>query len=320
MKTKSKSNGLTFDKIILFVRKNIPFIGLIAICVVVGIAAPTFFTEYNILNVTRQAAVNGFLAFGLTIVIISGGIDLSVGSILAVSGMSAAMLIQAGVPSSIAILIALVIGAAIGALNGFLIARAKLQPFIATLGTMMVFRGVTLLISDGVPKSLLGPGMIEWIGRGRVFGIIPVPAVILLGVFGIFAYFLKNTTFGKKIYSIGGNAKAARLSGINVESNLIYIYMISGILAALAGVVITSRVDSAVPLAGTSYEMYAIAGAVIGGVSLAGGKGRAVGTFVGIFIIAVINNGLNLIGASDYLQLVITGSVIILAVVADRKK
>ncbi|MBI9010305.1 MAG: ribose ABC transporter permease [Tenericutes bacterium] len=303
-----------------FVRKNIPFIGLITIAIVVGIAAPTFFTEYNLINVTRQAAVNGLLAFGLMIVIISGGIDLSVGSILAVSGMATAMLIKVGVPSSLAILIALFIGAGIGSLNGVLIAKAKLQPFIATLGTMMVFRGITLLISGGVPSSLLGEGMIEWIGRGKIFGVIPIPAIVLLIVFFIFLYFLKNTTFGKRIYSIGGNAKAAKLSGIKVESNIIYIYMISGILAALAGVLTTSRVDSAVPLAGTSFEMYAIAGAVIGGTSLAGGKGRAFGTLVGIFIIAVINNGLNLIGASDYLQQVITGSVIILAVIADRKK
>jgi ribose transport system permease protein len=320
LKTKSEKIQSGFDKTIQFVRKNIPFIGLITIAIVVGIAAPTFFTEYNLINVTRQAAVNGLLAFGLMIVIVSGGIDLSVGSTLAVSGMATAMLIKAGVPSSVAILIALMIGAGIGSLNGVLIAKAKLQPFIATLGTMMVFRGVTLLISGGVPSSLLGPGMIEWIGRGKVFGVIPVPAIVLLIVFFIFLYFLKNTTFGKRIYSIGGNAKAAKLSGIKVENNLIYIYMISGILAALAGVLTTSRVDSAVPLAGQSFEMYAIAGAVIGGTSLAGGKGRAVGTLVGIFIIAVINNGLNLIGASDYLQQVITGSVIILAVIADRKK
>jgi ribose transport system permease protein len=320
LETKAKNAQGHLDKVIQFVRKNIPFIGLIAICIIVGIAAPTFFTEYNLLNVTKQAAVNGLLAFGLMIVIVSGGIDLSVGSTLAVTGMVAAMLIDAGVPSSIAILIALLLGAGIGALNGVLIAKGKLQPFIATLGSMMVFRGITLFISDGVPVSQLGSGMIEWIGRGKIFGLIPVQAVILLIVFFIFLYFLKNTTFGKRIYSIGGNQKAARLSGIKVESNLIYIYMISGILAALAGIITTSRVDSAVPLAGQSYEMYAIAGAVIGGTSLAGGKGRAVGTLVGIFIIAVINNGLNLIGANDYLKQVITGLVIIIAVIADRKK
>ena len=302
-----------------FSRKNIPFLGLIAISIFVGIASPSFFTEYNIISVLRQASINGLLAFGLTVVIISGGIDLSVGSILAVSSMVMALMINSGTNPFIAMIVALLIGAAVGIINGVLIAKGKLQPFIATLGTMMVFRGATLYISNGVPASKLGEGLIGWIGRGYFLGI-PIPVYVLIIIFLIFHYFLRNTTFGKRIYAIGGNEKAARLSGVNVEKNLIYIYMISGILAALAGIILTSRVDSAVPTAGQGYELTAIAAAVIGGTSLAGGKGRAVGTIVGALIIAVIVNGLNLVGTSPYLQQIITGLVIVFAVIADRKK
>ena len=302
-----------------FSRKNIPFLGLIAISIFVGIASPSFFTEYNIISVLRQASINGLLAFGLTVVIISGGIDLSVGSILAVSSMVMALMINSGTNPFIAMIVALLIGAAVGIINGVLIAKGKLQPFIATLGTMMVFRGATLYISNGVPASKLGEGLIGWIGRGYFLGI-PIPVYVLIIIFLIFHYFLRNTTFGKRIYAIGGNEKAARLSGVNVENNIIYIYMISGILAALAGIILTSRVDSAVPTAGQGYELTAIAAAVIGGTSLAGGKGRAVGTIVGALIIAVIVNGLNLVGTSPYLQQIITGLVIVFAVIADRKK
>jgi ribose transport system permease protein len=303
----------------LFFKKNIPLLGLIIISIIVGVTSPSFLTQYNLISVLRQASINGLLAFGLTIVIISGGIDLSVGSTLAVSSMVMALLIKLGLPSELAILAGLSVGAVIGAINGLLISKGKLQPFIATLGTMMVFRGVTLYISDGVPASKLGDGLIEWIGRGYFLGI-PAPVYVLFFVFLIFNYFLKNTTFGKRIYAIGGNAKAARLSGIKVEKNIVYIYMISGILAALAGVILTSRVDSAVPTAGQTYELSAIAAAVIGGVSLVGGKGKATGTIVGVLIIAVIINGLNLLGISAYLQQIITGLVIVLAVIADRKK
>ncbi len=302
-----------------FSRKNIPFLGLIAISIVVGIAAPSFFTEYNLISVLRQASINGLIAFGVTVVIISGGIDLSVGSILAVSSMVMALMINSGINPLLAMIVALIIGALIGMINGLLIAKGKLQPFIATLGTMMVFRGVTLFISNGVPASKLGDGLIGWIGRGYFLGI-PIPVYIFVIVFLIFQYFLKNTTFGKKIYAIGGNTKAARLSGVNIEKNIIYVYMISGLLSALAGIILTSRVDSAVPTAGDGYELTAIAAAVIGGTSLAGGKGRAVGTIVGALIIAVIVNGLNLIGTSPYLQQIITGLVIVFAVIADRKK
>jgi ribose transport system permease protein len=305
--------------ILNFMKANVPLIGLLIIILLLAILSPAFLTVLNILNVLRQASINGFQAFGLTLVIISGGIDLSVGSIVAFSGMVSALLILAGVTPILAVLAGLVSGTAIGVLNGLLISKGKLQPFIATLGSMMVFRGLTLYISNGVPASKLGEGLIGFIGRGFVLGI-PTPVYLLLLIFAVIAFVLRKTVFGKRIYAIGGNKRAAFLSGIDVDKNLVYVYAISGFLAALAGIVLMSRVDSAVPTAGISFELSAIAAAVIGGVSLAGGKGKASGTLIGILIIAIIINGLNLLGTSSYLQQVITGLIIVAAVIADRKK
>lgn len=307
------------DKLFKFMKSNVPLLGLVVIVIIVSILSPVFLSKLNLINVFRQASINGLMAFGLTVVIISGGIDLSVGSTLAVSSMVMAILIVSGIAAPIAALVGLSVGTAVGILNGLLIAKGKLQPFIATLGTMMIFRGITLYISNGVPVSRLGEGFIGWIGRGNILSI-PTPVIILLTTFGIFLYFTKRTTFGKRIYAIGGNIKGAKLSGIKVERNLVYIYAISGFCAALAGVILTSRIDSAVPTAGVAYELSAIAAAVIGGVSLSGGKGRVVGTLVGIMIIAVLINGLNLIGTSSYLQQIITGLIIVFAVIMDRKK
>lgn len=305
--------------ILNFMKANVPLIGLLIIILLLAILSPAFLSLLNILNVLRQASINGFQAFGLTLVIISGGIDLSVGSIVAFSGMVSALLILAGVTPILAVLAGLASGTAIGVLNGLLIAKGKLQPFIATLGSMMVFRGLTLYISNGVPASKLGEGLIGFIGRGFVLGI-PTPVYLLLLVFVVMVFILRKTVFGKRIYAIGGNKRAALLSGIDVDKNLVYIYAISGFLAALAGIVLMSRVDSAVPTAGIGFELSAIAAAVIGGVSLAGGKGKANGTLIGILIIAIIINGLNLLGTSSYLQQVITGLIIVAAVIADRKK
>jgi ribose transport system permease protein len=305
--------------ILNFMKANVPLIGLLIIILLLAILSPAFLTLLNILNVLRQASINGFQAFGLTLVIISGGIDLSVGSIVAFSGMVSALLILAGVTPILAVLAGLVSGTAIGVLNGLLISKGKLQPFIATLGSMMVFRGLTLYISNGVPASKLGEGLIGFIGRGFVLGI-PTPVYLLLLIFAVIAFVLRKTVFGKRIYAIGGNKRAAFLSGIDVDKNLVYVYAISGFLAALAGIVLMSRVDSAVPTAGIGFELSAIAAAVIGGLSLAGGKGKASGTLIGILIIAIIINGLNLLGTSSYLQQVITGLIIVAAVIADRKK
>jgi ribose transport system permease protein len=271
------------------------------------------------LNVLRQASINGLIAFGMMAVILSAGIDLSVGSTLAVSSVVMAQLILAGYPTTLAITVALLIGVIIGLLNGLLIAKGKLQPMIATLSTMLVFRGVTLYISNGVPVSKLGEGLIGWLGRGSFIGI-PIPVYILFIIFIIFALMLKYTVIGKQIYAVGGNSKAAMLSGINVDRTILIVYSLSGLFAALAGIILTSRIDSAVPTAGQTFELNAIAAVVIGGASLTGGRGRAVGTLSGALIIAVIANGLNLLGTSAYIQQIVTGVIIILAVIFDRKK
>lgn len=308
------------SKALEFTKQNIPLIGLIMLIIVMGILSPAFLSSFNILSVMRQASINGLIAFGMTIVIISGGIDLSVGSSLAFSGMIGALLMQSGIPSSIAIAGALVSGALVGMVIGLLISKGKLPPFIATLGGMISLRGLTLILSNGVPVSRFGDeGLIAWIGRGYVW-FIPAPVVILFVMFGVFSVILKKTVFGKHVYAIGGNEKGALLSGINVEKNKVFIYMISGFMSALAAVILTSRVNSAVPTAGEMYELYAIAAVVIGGASLSGGKGRASGTIIGAFIIAIINNGLNLLGVSAYIQQLVTGLIIIIAVIADRKK
>lgn len=302
-----------------FLMKNIPFVGLVSLMIFMSTLSRVFLSTNNILNILRQASINGVVAFGMMTVILSAGIDLSVGSVLAVSSMIMAIMITAGVNQVFAITVALIVGLLIGLVNGLLISKGKLQPMIATLSTMMVFRGVTLYISNGVPVSRLGDGFLGWIGRGNVMGI-PTPVYVLSAVTIVMAIILNYTTFGKKVYAIGGNIKAARLSGIKVENMLIYVYMISGFLSALAGIILTSRIDSAVPTAGQSFELNAIAAVVIGGASLQGGRGRVVGTFFGILIIAVIANGLNIIGTSAYLQQIMTGIIIISAVIFDRRK
>lgn len=315
----SQDNSSKWNRAFRLLMKNIPFVGLVSLMIFMSTLSSVFLTSNNILNILRQASINGVIAFGMMTVILSAGIDLSVGSILAVSSMVMAILITSGTNQFIAIGIALIVGLLIGLINGILISKGKLQPMIATLSTMMVFRGVTLYISNGIPVSRLGDGFLGWIGRGNVMAI-PTPVYVLSIIAIVMAIILNYTTFGKKVYAIGGNIKAARLSGIKVENMLIYVYMISGLLSAIAGIILTSRIDSAVPTAGQAFELNAIAAVVIGGASLQGGRGRVVGTFFGILIIAVIANGLNIIGTSAYLQQIMTGIIIISAVIFDRRK
>lgn len=313
----AKKDLLTFIK--KNIVKNIPLLGFVTLMIIMSMISDAFFTSYNLLSILRQASINGLIAFGMMVVILTSGIDLSVGSTLAFSSMVMAKLIISGVSSPLAFLVAVLVGAMVGFLNGLLISKGKLQPMIATLSTMMAIRGLTLYISNGVPVSKLGEGFIGWVGRGSFLGI-PIPVYILVIIFAIFGFFLTRTVFGKRVYAIGGNIKAAKLSGIHVERNLVFVYMISGVLATLAGVILTSRIDSAVPTAGLSYEMNAVAAVVIGGASLAGGRGKVSGTLIGILIIAVLTNGLNLLGTSAYLQQIITGMIIIAAVIFDRKR
>ncbi len=297
-----------------------PLAGLFAIVLVVSIMEPDFLTLNNLFNILRQVSINALIAFGMTFVILTGGIDLSVGSILALSSAFVAGLMTDGTSALIAVLAGLIVGAVMGALNGMVISLGKVAPFIATLATMTIFRGLTLVYTDGKPITGLSQGgWFELFGRGY-FWIFPVPVLTMLLAFAVLYFILKKTTFGRYTYAIGGNEEAAKLMGIQVNKVKIMIYSLSGLMAALAGIILTSRLNSAQPTAGTSYELDAIAAVVLGGTSLSGGRGWIVGTLIGALIIGTLNNGLNLLGVSSFFQLVVKGLVILFAVLADRKQ
>ncbi|UYP06854.1 ribose ABC transporter permease RbsC [Priestia megaterium] len=297
-----------------------PLLGLFILIVIVSILNPSFLEPLNILNLLRQVAINALIAFGMTFVILTGGIDLSVGSILALSSALMAGMIVSGVDPILAILIGCVLGAVMGTINGLLITKGKMAPFIATLATMTIFRGLTLVYTDGNPITGLGENYyFQLFGRGYFLGI-PVPAITMVLAFAVLWVILHKTPFGRRTYAIGGNEKAAFISGIKVPKVKVMIYSLAGLLAALSGAILTSRLNSAQPTAGTSYELDAIAAVVLGGTSLSGGRGRIVGTLIGALIIGTLNNGLNLLGVSSFYQMVVKGIVILIAVLIDRKK
>jgi ribose transport system permease protein len=297
-----------------------PLLGLIILVVIVSILNPSFLEPLNILNLLRQVAINALIAFGMTFVILTGGIDLSVGAILALSSALTAGMMVSGIDPIIAIIIGCILGGLMGTVNGLLITKGKMAPFIATLATMTIFRGLTLVYTGGNPITGLGDNyLFQLFGRGYFLGI-PVPAITMILTFVVLFIILHKTPFGRKTYAIGGNEKAALISGIKVPNVKIMIYSLSGMLAALAGAILTSRLNSAQPTAGTSYELDAIAAVVLGGTSLSGGKGRIVGTLIGALIIGTLNNGLNLLGVSSFYQMVVKGIVILIAVLLDRKK
>ena len=296
-------------------------IALVILVVVLSIFAPNFATSSNIFSVLQQIAVNGIIAVGMTYVILLGGIDLSVGSILAISGAICASLLVSGQNIFVAVIAALVVGTVVGFINGFIITKGRLQPFIATLSTMTILRGLTLVYTDGKPITL-GSGDLALnfgqIGGGKILGI-PTPALIMIITFVFCAYILKNTQMGRYTYALGSNEEATKLSGINTDKVKIAVYTISGILAAVAGIIITSRLYSAQPTAGDGYELDAIAAVVLGGTSLTGGKGKITGTIIGALIIGVLSNALNILDVSSYYQMMVKGAVILVAVLLDRK-
>jgi len=297
-----------------------PLLGLLILVIIITVLNNSFIAPSNIFNLLRQVSINALIAFGMTFVILTGGIDLSVGSILALSSALTAILITSGVDPVLALCIGALIGTVLGAINGVLITLGKMAPFIATLATMTIFRGLTLVVTNGNPITNLGDSIpFQMFGKGYFFGI-PVPAVTMLIAFVVLYFMLHKTIFGKHTYAIGGNEKAAFISGIKVNKVKVMIYSISGLMAAIAGGILTSRLNSAQPTAGASYELDAIAAVVLGGTSLSGGKGRIFGTLIGVLIIGVLNNGLNLLGVSSFYQQVIKGIVILIAVLIDRKK
>lgn len=310
-----KQSSLSFS----YLEKIIPFIGLILLVIIISVLNSAFLEPSNLFNLLRQVSINGLIAFGMTFVILTGGIDLSVGSTLALSSALIAILMVSGVDSMIALLVGCIFGAILGAINRLLITLGKMAPFIATLATMTVFRGLTLVITDGNPiTNLNGSYAFQLFGRGYFLGI-PVPAVTMFITFIILYIILHKTIFGRQTYAMGGNEKAAFISGIKVNKLKIMIYSLAGLMSAMAGAILTSRLNSAQPTAGMSYELDAIAAVVLGGTSLTGGKGRILGTLIGVLIIGVLNNGLNLLGVSSFYQQVVKGVVIIIAVLIDRK-
>jgi ribose transport system permease protein len=295
-----------------------PFIALVVLGASLALINSDFLTLGNLMDVMRQVSINAVIAFGMTLAILLGGIDLSVGSILAVSSVLIAMMLKSGENPTLAVLVGILSGCAMGALNGVIIAKGKVAPFIATLGMMTLLRGLALVLSNGSPISGFSSPGFSNVGGGYLFRLIPVPVVWMLVLFGLVWFLLRRTVFGRHVYATGGNAEAARLSGVLTDRVQIIVYTIAGAMAAIAGVILTSRLDSAQPTAGSGYELDAITAVVLGGTSLSGGRGWIFGTLVGAVLIGVLNNGLNLMGMSAFYQQIVKGAVILIAVLLDR--
>ena len=302
-------------------------IALLLLCIVLSLLSDKFFTTENGLNVLRQVAVNICIATGMTMIVLTAGIDLSVGSVLALCGAVTAGLLKNGLAFAGAdlfvgftvlgaILAGLLLGTLIGCVNGFTVTKFNVPPFVATLAMLTIARGFTMLYTKGHPISNLGKDF-AFIGSGSLIGI-PVPVWLAIAVVLIAVFITQKTKLGRYIYAIGGNEQAAKLSGININRVKLTVYAMAGALAALGGIIVTARLDSAQPNAGISYELDAIAAVVIGGTSLSGGKGSIWGTVMGAIIIGVLNNGLVLLNVSPFWQQVVKGAVILLAVIIDK--
>lgn len=290
---------------------------LIALVIFLSLTSEAFLTIRNLSNLGRQTAINGIVALGMTFVIISGGIDLSVGAVVGLAGMVAAVLMSKGVDITVSILAALAISAVVGAVNGLVIFKGRVPPFIATLGTMTVIRGIIMLISGaamvaGLPRAFTMFSQTDYLG---------VPSLILVwALFVVIAFIIARwTVFGRNVYTIGSNKEAARLSGINVGWVTIGVYMLCAVFAGVAGVLFTSRIANGVPTAGQGYELEAIAAAVIGGASLSGGEGSVFGTVIGAIIMQLLRNGGNLLGVNPFILEILIGVLIVVTVLLDQR-
>lgn len=318
----------------LYLLKARTFIALIILLIAFSIFSPNFFTGASLIILVKHVAINAFIAIGMTYVIVAGGIDLSVGSVAGLAGMVAGGLINEGLILPMfgsvvyfqvwmVILIALGVGTLVGAINGWIITRLNVAPFIATLGTMYAARGFALLRANGstfpnlIGKPELNNTGFPFLGAGDIFGI-PLPIWLMIAAAVIAAFVAGRTPFGRQVYAIGGNEKAAELSGIRVKRVKMFVYMISGFLSALAGLIIASQLVASHPASGTSFELNAIAAAVLGGTSMSGGRGTIGGTIVGALVIGVLSDGMIMMGVSDFWQTVIKGIVIVLAVAIDQ--
>lgn len=302
-------------------------IAFVLCCFFLTFASEYFLTTRNILNVLRQTSINGILAIGMTFVILMRGIDLSVGSLVALTGVvsaslattsSTAMVAGGPYPVVIALAAGLAVGALCGAFSGMVVSRFNVPAFVATLGMLSAARGLTLLYAGGKPVPALTPEY-RWIGTGDILGI-PLPVIILGIVFLVSWWTLTYTRFGRHVYAAGGNPHAAEVSGINVTRIRLIVYVISGFLSGIAGMLLAARTGSGLTQAGIAYELDAIAAVVIGGTSLSGGVGRVTGTLIGALLIGVMNNGLDLLGVESYYQQVIKGMLIVAAVMLDQSK
>lgn len=311
--TSEKARPSTRSRITRFLSDNGALVGLVVVAVAMFIATPDFLTTRNLLNIGVQAAVVAILAFGMTYVIVAAGIDLSVGSVAALSAVGAGWIVGAGMPGFLGLVAGPLVGLLAGLVSGLAVAYGKLPSFIATLAMLSVARGLTLVISGGRPISM--PEEINWLG-GQL-GPIPTPIIVMLVMFAITSFVLNRTVFGRSLYAIGGNEEAARLSGLPVKRLTASVFALSGLFAGVAGMVLAGRLGSAQPQAAAGYELDAIAAVVIGGASLAGGQGKATGTLIGALVLAVIRNGLNLLNVSSFWQQVVIGLVIALAVGMD---
>ncbi|MGE7780423.1 ABC transporter permease [Peribacillus sp. NPDC097264] len=289
-------------------------IGFFVLCTFFSFASGEFLSSENVSNIIRQVSINGILAVGMTFVILTGGIDLSVGSVMAFTGtIMVGLMINNGMPAIAAVLIGIILGALLGYINGLFISRARIPAIIVTLAMMEVARGLALLYTGGYPLSGVSKSF-TFIGRGYLFGVIPMPAVIMILVFIVAYIILNHLPIGRYIYAIGGNEEAVRLSGVKVKRIKTFVYLISGITASISGLIMTSRLASGQPMAGEGYELDAIAAVVLGGTSIAGGRGHIFGTILGALLLGVLSNGLNLMGVSPYVQRVLKGAIIVGAI------
>jgi len=294
------------------------YAAFLILVVVLALTSPSFLTLQNILNVLRQSSIIGIIAIGMTFVIIKGGIDLSVGSILGFSAVVATSFAHPGEYPVIApIIMGLLVGVACGLVNGFVIAKWNIAPFIVTLGMLTAARGMTLVYTDGKPIINLSDAY-NFIGSGHFLGL-PIPVIVFILVILVGVFLLNFTKFGRHVFAVGGNEKAARLSGVNIFAVKLAAYAIAGLTSGMAGILLSSRVMTGSPILGQGYELDAIAAVVIGGTSLTGGRGSMIGTVIGVLIISIMNNGLDLLNVSSYYQQIIKGAIIVLAVLLDRK-
>jgi len=291
-------------------------IAFVAECILLSHLSPYFLTTENLLNVSLQASITAIIAAGMTFVILTGGIDLSVGSLVAFAGIITTDILRIHLPLPVAILAGLSVGAASGAFAGVCVTRFNITPFIVTLALMTIWRGAAFVYTEGRPIWEL-PESFGLLGAGRVLEV-PIPTLMMVIVYTVSHIVLTRTKFGRYVYAVGGNREAARLAGIRTDRVLVQVYVVCGMLAAMSGILLASRMNSGQPNAGLMYELDVIAAVVVGGTSLFGGRGSIIGTFIGAMLIAVLRNGLNLLNVGSYVQQVVVGAVILLAVLMDQ--